>query len=139
MFGEEPRKRPARFFGALLHAQATAFLEQRRGDRIAGGILERNAIEERDRALAIAAVLADEAGEVERVVRGAMARMFLREGEEIRFGALEFAVVQLADGEGEGVIRLDLGADDGIDRRLVEAGERLLVRLAKRDGRGDAR
>ena len=139
MFGEKPRQRPARFFRVLLHAQAAALLEQRRRDRIAGRILAGDAVEERNRALAIAAVLPDEPGEVERVVRGVVAWVLLHEGEEIGFRAGELSVVQLAHGGSEGVIRLHFGANEGIDRNVVEARERLLVGVAKRDGGGNAR
>ena len=65
--------------------EAAPALELRLRDRIAGRILERQALEDLQRAGAVSAHLPNEAREIERIVGGAVLRVGGHESEQIDF------------------------------------------------------
>src|SRR5438270_5091840 len=139
VFPHDSREHLARLFLALQPGQAAALLHHRGEHRVAGWVRERDAIEERHGARAVAVVLADEARQVDGVVSGRVARVLAGESEELRLGRLELPRVQLRDRLGEGVIGVELVANARIDRsRLLEALQRAFVGFLERDRAGNA-
>src|SRR5882762_403296 len=116
--------------------QAAPALELRLRYRIAGRVLERHALEELQRAGAVAADFADQASEEQRVVGRTVAR--IRGGERQQIGlCLSVApVIELLDRLRPGVVRIELARDH---RVRIEASQGLLIGLFQLDEDGQGR